>query len=137
MYGQSYVELTGLKLETDIGTYGPDDVVPDAHVLDLRLKIDASLVVIDRDGMDHVFDYDPLIADVDRLARDGHYETQERLITRIVGACAAYPQIRAIEVTLSKTPVLGETGTLGVRLVIAEEELAVKRQTRDADSSAG
>ena len=81
------VELRDLQLNTDIGTYGPNDVVPDAHTLDLTLWIAPALVLIEQDGMDQVFDYDPLMADIDRLAADGHYETQERLITRIVHAC--------------------------------------------------
>ena len=110
--GQSQIELSGLKLTTDIGTYGPEDVVPDAHILDLRLTIDARFVLIDSDDMESVFDYDPLIAEIDRLARDGHYETQERLMTRIVHACASFPQIMAVEVKLSKTPVVGKTGQL-------------------------
>ncbi|MEL6586768.1 MAG: dihydroneopterin aldolase [Pseudomonadota bacterium] len=112
----SVVELADLPLITEIGTYGPGDVVPDRHLLDLVLEIDESLVLIDTDGMDRVFDYDPLIAEIDRLARDGPYHTQERLMTRIVGACAAYAAIRSVEVALRKGPVLAEGGTLGVRL---------------------
>jgi dihydroneopterin aldolase len=82
------VELRDLRLNTDIGTYGPKDVVPDAHTLDLTLWLSPALVLIAQDGMSHVFDYDPLVAEIDRLAGDGHYETQERIITRIVHACA-------------------------------------------------
>ncbi|MCC1493483.1 dihydroneopterin aldolase [Cognatishimia sp. F0-27] len=129
MDGQSHIELSGLKLTTDIGTYGPGDVVPEAHILDLRLKIDPRLVLIDTDDMDRVFDYDPLIAEIDRLARDGHYETQERLMTRIVHACAAFPQIMAIEVKLSKTPVVGKTGQLGVHLALDERVIMQIRET--------
>ncbi|MEM9970995.1 MAG: dihydroneopterin aldolase [Pseudomonadota bacterium] len=122
------VELTGLRLATDIGTYGAGDVVPDAHVLDLTLSIDPALVLTERDGMEGVFDYDPLIAEIDRLARDGHYETQERLMTRIVDACAAYADVRAVELRLSKTPVLGSSGVLGVRLSVGAEELDARRR---------
>jgi hypothetical protein len=32
------IELRDLHLPVSIGTYGPGDVVPDAHVLDLTLK---------------------------------------------------------------------------------------------------
>jgi len=83
------IELTGLPLETRIGTYGPDDVAPKAHQLDLTLIVDSALTLVASDRMEHVFDYDPLIADIDALARDGLYHTQERLMTRIVDACAA------------------------------------------------
>ncbi|MEM9975062.1 MAG: dihydroneopterin aldolase [Pseudomonadota bacterium] len=121
------IELRDLPLATDIGTYGPDDVVPDIHLLDLTLGIDPRLVLIPRDGMDLVFDYDPLIAEIDRLARDGHYHTQERLLSRIAQACAAYGEIASAEITLRKAPVLPAGGALGVRLVLAADELAALR----------
>ena len=120
---RSTVELTNIELRTKIGTYGPDDIIPSAHILDLKLSIDPALVLIEVDGMANVFDYDPLIAEIIRLACDGHYETQERLITRIVGACAAKPEITAIEIYLRKTPVIDTSGSLGVRLVIKAEHL--------------
>lgn len=119
----STIELTDLELNADIGTYGPDDVVPSAHLLDLTLSVDPDLVLIETDAMASIFDYDPLIAEIDRLARDGHYETQERLITRIVAACAAQTQITAVEIFLRKTPVVGDTGALGVRLAVEAERL--------------
>jgi dihydroneopterin aldolase len=123
------VELKDLRLEAKIGSYGPGDTVPQAHVLDLTLWIDAGLVLIAEDGMQHVFDYDPLVREIDRLARDGHYETQERLVTRIVAACASQPQVDAVEIVLRKTPVLAGSGSLGVRLVIDEVALHRLRHT--------
>lgn len=115
---RSTIELTDLKIPADIGTYGADDVAPDAHLLDLALTVDSALVLIDADGMDRVFDYDPLIAEILRLARDGPYATQERLMTRIVHACAGFRQIESLEIRLRKTPVTRATGALGVRLVV-------------------
>jgi hypothetical protein len=56
--------------------------------------------------------------EIDRLAADGHYETQERLITRIVHACAGYSEIDALDIGLRKSPVLEGSGSLGVRLSI-------------------
>ena len=99
------VELRDLQLRTDIGSYGPHEVVPDAHVLDLTLWLAPALVLIAQDGMAHVFDYDPLLVEIDRLAADGHYDTQERLITRIVHACAAYAEIEAVDMALRKSPI--------------------------------
>jgi dihydroneopterin aldolase len=121
------VELTDLHLPVDLGTYGPDDLVPDHHLLDLTLEIPATRVFIATDEMAAVFDYDPLIVDIDRLARDGHYETQERLMTRIVEACAAYADILAVEVHLRKRPVRDGTGALGVRLRVPASDLAELR----------
>ncbi|MFZ4583122.1 MAG: ligand-binding sensor domain-containing protein, partial [Paludibacter sp.] len=46
------------------------------------LWIDEKLVLITKDLMENVFDYDPLVIEINRLAGDGHYETQERLMTR-------------------------------------------------------
>jgi dihydroneopterin aldolase len=75
------------------------------------------------DGLQHVFDYDPLMAEIQDLAADGHYDTQERLITRIVQACAVYPVIEAIDLSLRKFPVSADSGSLGVRLSISDAEL--------------
>lgn len=69
MPSQSYVELKGLHIAVQIGTYSPDDIVPDAHLLDLTLTIAPHLVMVPRDDMALVFDYDPLIRQVDTLAR--------------------------------------------------------------------
>ena len=112
------VELRDLRLSTDIGTYGPHDVVPDAHLLDLTLWLAPSWVLIAQDGMPHVFDYDPLVVEIERLAADGHYETQERLMTRIASACAAHPAIQWMEIGLRKSPVRSGSGSLGVRLTL-------------------
>ena len=78
--------------------------------------------------MDHVFDYDPLIAEIDRLARDGHYHTQERLMTRIAEACAQYSEIDAVSLTLKKTPVLAGSGSLGVTLTLTSDSMAQLRK---------
>jgi len=114
------IELRDLQLKTDIGTYASKDTRPDVHILDLTLGISVDQVVIAQDGMAHVFDYDPLILEIDRLAADGHYETQERLITRIARACAAYPAIQHMEISLKKSPVRAGSGSLGVCLTLDE-----------------
>lgn len=119
----STVELTELELDCEIGTYSLNEIVPSAHMLDLKLSINPELVFIETDEMVNVFDYDPLIAEITRLARDGHYETQERLITRIVAACADQAQVTAISAYLRKTPVTSKGGTLGIRLKVDAEHL--------------
>ena len=112
------IELRDLKLQTQIGTYGLDAIIPKQHLLDLTLWIDATLVLISQDIMENVFDYDPLVIEIDRLAADCHYETQERLITRIVQACARYSEIKAMDISLCKLPVRAGSGSLGVRLSV-------------------
>ena len=112
------IELRDLKLQTQIGTYGPGAIIPKQHLLDLTLWIDAKLVLISEDEMENVFDYDPLIIEINRLAEDCHYETQERLITRIIEACAKYSEIKAMDIGLRKLPVSAESGSLGVRLSV-------------------
>ena len=121
------IELRDLHLETNIGTYGPSDTKPDVHILDLTLGISVNQVVIAQDGMEHVFDYDPLVTEIDRLADDAHYDTQERLITRIASACAAYPAIQFMEICLKKSPVRSGTGSLGVRLKLDEAAITALR----------
>ncbi len=117
------IELKDLKLQTQIGTYEPGAIIPKEHLLDLILWIDPKLVLISQDIMKNVFDYDPLVVEIDLLANDGHYETQERLITRIVEACSKYHEIKSIEINLRKLPVRADSGSLGVRLLIDQSSL--------------
>jgi dihydroneopterin aldolase len=117
------IDLKDLQLQTQIGTYGPGAVIPKQHLLDLTLRIDPKLVFISEDLMENVFDYDPLVIEIERLAGDGHYETQERLMTRIVQACAKYPEIESLEISLRKSPVSQGTGSLGVRLSVDQTTL--------------
>jgi len=117
------IELKNLHLQTQIGTYGPEDIIPRQHFLDLTLWIDPQLVLITKDAMEYVFDYDPLVLEIDRLANDGPYETQERLMTRIVEACAKHSEIQSIEISLRKLPIRNESGSLGVRLIVDQSSL--------------
>jgi dihydroneopterin aldolase len=117
------IELKDLKLQTQIGTYGPGAIVPKQHLLDLTLWIDSKLVLISEDVMENVFDYDPLVIEINRLANDGRYETQERLLTRITQACAQYSEIESLEISLRKLPVSAGSGSLGVRLSIDKTTL--------------
>ncbi|MBU3550827.1 dihydroneopterin aldolase [Polynucleobacter sp. MWH-Berg-3C6] len=117
------IELKDLKLQTQIGTYGPGAIIPKQHLLDLTLWIDEKLVLITKDVMESVFDYDPLVVDINRIAGDGHYETQERLMTRIIQACSQYPEIQSLEINLRKSPVSAGSGSLGVRLSVNQTTL--------------
>ena len=128
---KSTIELKRLAITPSLGTYRPGDIKPDCHFLDLIIGVDPKLVMIDTDGMDYVFDYNPLILEIDSLAKDTHYETQERLITRIVVACAAYEEIETIEIFLSKKPVLNNSGELGLRLLVEDKELNQLRRTKN------
>jgi dihydroneopterin aldolase len=121
------IELKDLQLATKIGTYGPNDVLPDAHILDLTLTIAPDLVQVDADEMALVFDYDPLIVQIDQIARNQHYQTQEFLMTCIAKACATFDQIVALDIALRKRPVLGRTGSLGVRLTLGAQEINALR----------
>ena len=120
---RAYIELTNLVLNIQIGSYTESDVVPDKHILDIVLSINPELVLIDEDKMDRVFDYDPLIRAIQRMAAEMHYETQERFITRIVDMCAKEEEIMDVEIFLRKSPVCGSSGELGVRLKINELDL--------------
>jgi dihydroneopterin aldolase len=128
----SSIELKDFHLATRIGTYAPGDTVPEYHALDLTLWIDPDRVLIAQDGMAHVFDYDPLVVEIERLAADGLYATQERLMTRIVQACAAYPVIESLEIALRKFPVRAGSGSLGVHLAVDGVKL---QRMRDAAES--
>lgn len=130
MTSQARVELRDLHIPAAIGTYGPGDVVPDAHILDLTLIISPDLVQIAADDMARVFDYDPLIAQIDVIAQSQKFATQEYLITLIAEACTAYSQIIALDISLKKQPVLAGTGSLGVGLSLRADDIAAIRQRR-------
>ena len=121
------IELRDLHLPCIIGTYGPHNVVPDMHILDLTLTIAPALVYISTDEMTQVFDYDPLIADVIRIAESQKYETQEFLMVQIAKACANYAEIDALEILLRKTPVFNGFGSLGVRLHLHADDMTLVR----------
>jgi len=129
MTSTASIELKDLQLNTQIGTYAPGATIPDQHLLNLTLWIDPKLILIPEDLMDRVFDYDPLILEIDHLAADGHYETQERLATRIVEACARYSEIESLEISLRKTPVRESSGVLGIKLYVDQSSLASMRTT--------
>jgi dihydroneopterin aldolase len=129
MTRQARIELRDLHIPVCIGTYGPDDVVPDSHTLDLDLTISPDPVQVASDDMSNVFDYDPLIAQIAGIARSQKFETQEYLMTLIVKACAVYSQIDSIQISLRKFPVLAGKGSLGVRLTIEAEDLAEMRSS--------
>ena len=121
------IELRDLHIPSVIRTYGPQDVIPDSHILDLTLTIAPELVHVSADDMALIFDYDPLVSKIARIARGQKFETQEYLVTLISYACASYEQIIAMEIYLRKRPVLDGTGSLGVRLVFRAEDMAALR----------
>ena len=127
MKSQAFIELRALKIDTKIGSYGAGAVCPKEHILDLTLGIDPKLVLIDEDSMHKVFDYDPLVVEIHRLAAEEHYETQERLITRIVNACTTYSEITSLEICLRKAPVINDSGSLGVRLYLDHAALRASK----------
>jgi dihydroneopterin aldolase len=125
---KSTIELLDFELDVVIGTYKDDEIVPDKHILDLTLSIEPSLVIIEKDTMDEVFDYDPLIKCINTLAKEVHYETQEMLITLIVKECSNYNAIKGLDLFLRKNSVSRSTGKLGVRVILDEKDLSKLRQ---------
>ena len=127
MIGLSQINIRDLHLPCMIGHYALGTPVPNVHVLDLTLTIARDLLHIETDDMALVFDYDPLLIQINQMAGAQHYATQEYLLTKIVMACAHYPQIKAVDAQLRKGPVQG--GSIGVQIIVAEAELAAIRTT--------
>ena len=121
---KTFIEFKNLKLKTQIGFYAASDLVPNEYLLDMTLAVKSKYVLIAEDGMQSVFDYDPLTIEIERLASDCHYETQEFLISRIAQACAAYQEIGSIDIVLRKAPLRNGSGSLGVRLFLEGDSLA-------------
>ena len=120
---RAQVELTGLDINVEIGTYTDNDVVPNRHTIDLTLEINPDLVLIDKDQMDRVFDYDPLISKILNLAAGRCFKTQERFMTLVVEECAKFREIESVTILLRKSPVAGSSGELGVRLEVNGSDL--------------
>lgn len=134
----STIEFVDLPVKARIGIFAADDPDPYEHRLDLTLTLDPKLVLITQDGMNHVFDYDPLLEQIDRISQDHHYETQEMLASHIVLCCATFEQIERVEIHLKKfrsnrsggTP----SGTIGVRICVNGDDLEILRRDQKKDS---
>ena len=121
MTQHAQIRLNDLTLPCQIGTYGTDDVIPDAHILDMVLYLDKSWVVINDDQMDRVFDYDPLIRNLLHVAGAQKYETQEYLISLMFQRCFDHCEIHAVDLYLRKSPVRSD-GALGVQVSLTRAE---------------
>jgi dihydroneopterin aldolase len=127
---KSTIELFDFELDVVLGTYKDDEIVPDKHILDLTLSVKPSLVMIEEDQMDDLFDYDPLIKAINSLARKENYETQERLIALIVKECSTYEAIKGLNLFLRKSPVSSSSGEIGVRIILDEKDInKLRRRT--------
>lgn len=80
--------------------------------------------------------YDPLLTEIGRLSRDGRQETQERLVSRIVGACVADPVITAFEIALRKSPGPIGSGAVEVRVSLDADTLTGLRLLKVARTDA-
>ena len=130
MTKHAQIRLNDLTLPCSIGTYGTEDIVPDAHVLDMVLYLDKSWVVIDADQMDRVFDYDPLIRKILRTAAGDKYETQEYLMALIFQCCFEHTEIHSAELFLRKAPVHSD-GSLGVQVTLTRAEFEDMSSAQD------
>ena len=129
----SSIELTGVPIKAQIGIFEAGGADPYEHTLDLKLEIDSALVFIERDGMQNVFDYDPLLESIHQISQNKHYETQEMLASLIVRCCAAFKEIRAVEICLKKFRANGHGGTvcgmIGVTIQLSAQDFAALRPT--------
>ena len=130
MTKHAQLRLNDLTLPCTIGTYEADDIIPDAHVLDMVLYLDKSWVVIDADQMNRVFDYDPLISKILQIAATEKYETQEYLMSLIFQCCFVHAEVHAAELFLRKSPVRDD-GSLGVQVTLTRAEFEDMRSARN------
>ena len=130
MTQHAQIRLNEMTLPCSIGTYGADDIVPDAYVLDMVLYLDKTWVVIDADQMDRVFDYDPLIRKILQIAAADKYETQEYLMSLIFQCCFEHAEVHAADLFLRKSPVRDD-GSLGVQVTLTRAEFEHIRSAHD------
>ncbi|NCZ66429.1 MAG: dihydroneopterin aldolase [Rhodobacteraceae bacterium] len=130
MTKHAQIRLNDLTLPCTIGTYEADDIIPDAHVLDMVLYLDKSWVVIDADQMNRLFDYDPLISKILQIAATEKYETQEYLMSLIFQCCFVHAEVHAAELFFRKSPVRDD-GSLGVQVTLTRAEFEDMRSARN------
>ena len=121
------IKLNNLALNVSIGEHHCDSVYRHRHFLDLECEVEQKLVTIQTDSMDFVFDYDPLIRSIKNISDGKTYNTQEKLVTLLLKACAKYPEISSVRLFLSKSPTLNGSGALGVEAVLDESDLHIFR----------
>lgn len=128
---RSTIEITSVPIKAHIGIFSDGSSDPYEHSLDLKLAVDPSLVLIDEDSMQHVFDYDRLLEEIHHISQHQHYETQEMLASLIVRCCAGFSAIESVEVCLKKFRSDGHGGTIsgmiGVTLQVQGQALAAMR----------
>lgn len=125
------VELSDVPVKAQIGTFASGEQDPYEHQLDLTLVVDPALVLVEQDGMQHVFDYDQLLEQIHAVSQNKRYETQEILASHIVRCCARFEQIQGVEICLKKLRPNGSGGSvcgkIGVRVIVTGEDLAALR----------
>ena len=126
------IKLSNLELNVSIGEYHSDGAYRHRHFLDLECEVEQRLVNIERDSMDLVFDYDPLVRSIKNISDGKTYNTQEKLVTLLLKACAECPEISSVRLFLSKSPTLNGSGALGIEAVLDESDLSFFRRTDNA-----
>jgi dihydroneopterin aldolase len=126
------IEFRNWRLPLQLGHYGPDEPIPDYHEIDMILTVDPTLVFIETDSMDAIFDYDPLRDAILALAGERHFETQEFFLSRLAGLISAEPAIAEAVITLRKAPIWDGSGNAGVTLELGIADLTALRSDQRA-----
>lgn len=126
------IKLNNLALNVFIGEHHCDSVHRHRHFLDLECEIEQKLVTIQTDSMDLVFDYDPLIRSIKNISDGKTYNTQEKLVTLLIKACAEYPEISSVRLFLSKSPTLDGSGAIGIEAILDQSDLNCVREKEKA-----
>ncbi len=95
------LRLKGLELSTVIGTLPGERVRKQNVVFDLALDFDSSKAGKSDDLAD-TFDYSALERKIVSAVESSSFRLIEALAEHVAGLCLEVPQIRSVEVTLSK-----------------------------------
>ena len=125
----SYIELKNLPLDAKIGEQDHENTQY-RHYLDLKFSIETGYVLLKSDHMQKVYDYDPLVANIKKLASSVNFQTQEYLTNCILNLCLEEKKIMDLEIFLYKKSATGSLGSLGVRLLISSTEMSSLRQEK-------
>ncbi len=83
------------------------------------VRINLQIAVVDatfEDRIDHVTDYETLVADIRKVALKAHIALVETLAERVMGVCFDRPEVRAVRVRIEKLEAIEDCGGVGVEM---------------------
>jgi len=113
-YSLRHVFVRDLVLEASIGVHRHEKRGRQPIRVNIDLTVDDILPIEDR--LDHVVDYEIIVAGVRSLVASGHINLVETLAERIAALCLSDRRVAAARVRVEKLEVVAEAVSVGVEI---------------------